>query len=122
MWSKPVFGLVFVAMVITSGSAAAGYGAVAYDTEARKAGYAWNENTQQNAEDAARRDCGSDKCKARFSIAPGMCAAFATPESGPAWGGAVRKSLPDATFAAVKNCQKHAKAKCVVRESKCAPK
>jgi len=85
MWFKPVFGLVFVAMVITSGSAAAGHGAVAYDTEARKAGYAWNEDTQQKADDAARRDCGSDKCKARFGIAPGMCAAFASPESGPAW-------------------------------------
>jgi hypothetical protein len=99
--------------------AIAGYGAVAYDQEARKAGYAWDETTQKRANDAARRDCDSDDCEVRFGVPPKMCAAFATPESGSAWGGAVRKSLDDATFAATKNCQKHAKQKCVVRESKC---
>lgn len=97
----------------------AGYGAVAYDQDARKAGYAWDETTQQSANDAARRDCGSDNCKVRFEVPPKMCAAFATPDSGSAWGGARRKSLDDATFAATKKCQKHAKQKCVVRESKC---
>ena len=122
MWSKSIFGSVFAALVIVSGPVAAGYGAVAYDTEGRKAGYAWNEETQQKADDAARKDCGSDKCKVRFGVAPGMCAALATPESGSAWGGAVKKSLSDATFAAVKNCQKHAKSKCTSRESKCTQK
>jgi hypothetical protein len=97
----------------------ADYGAVAYDGKARKDGYAWSETTQERANDAARRDCGSDNCTVRFGVPPGMCAALATPESGAAWGGAVRKSLDDAKFVAVKNCQKHAKQICIVRESKC---
>jgi hypothetical protein len=97
----------------------ADYGAVAYDTQARKQGFAWDGSSQDAANDAARRDCGSDNCQVRFGVPPQMCAALATPNSGPAWGGAVRKSIDAAAFAAIKNCQKHAKAKCIVREKKC---
>ena len=97
----------------------ADYGAVAYDTDARKQGFAWDESTQDKANEAARRDCGSDNCQVRFGVPPQMCAALATPNSGRAWGGAVRKSIDAAAFAAIKNCQKHAKAKCTVREKKC---
>lgn len=100
----------------------AGYGAVAYDTDARKSGFAWDEPTQNQANEAAKRDCGSDNCKARFGVPPGMCAALATPDDGPAWGGAVRKSIDAAIFAAVKNCQKYGKDKCVVRQKNCTKK
>src|SRR3954468_21116930 len=93
---------------------------IAYDQGARKQGFAWDEPTQERANEAARRDCGSEACKVRFGVPPGKCAALARPESGPAWGGAVRKSVDEAKSAAVKNCQKHAKDnKCTVQESKC---
>lgn len=97
----------------------AGYGAVAYDETARKSGYAWDEESQKSANEAAKRDCGSDTCKVRFGVGPKLCGALASPDSGPAWGGAVRKSVDEAKLAALKNCQKHAREKCVVRESKC---
>jgi Domain of unknown function (DUF4189) len=97
----------------------AGYGAVAYDTDARKSGFAWDEPTQEEANEAALRDCASANCKVRFPVPPRTCAAFSIPENGRAWGGAVRKSLGEAVSAAVKNCQKHAKEKCMVRENKC---
>src|SRR5215472_906159 len=112
------FGL---AMLIGA-PAVAGYGAVAHDADARKQGAAWNETTQERANQAALRDCGSDKCKVRFGVPRGMCAALATPDSGPAWGGAVRKSADAASSAAVKNCQAHAAAKCTVREQGCTSK
>lgn len=102
--------------------AVAGYGAVAYDQDARKQGFAWDEPTQDQAKEAAKRDCGSDNCEVRFGVPPGMCAALATPKDGPAWGGAVRKSIDAAAFAAVKNCQKQATDKCVVRQKKCTKK
>ena len=73
--------------------ALAGYGAVAYDQGARKQGFAWDEPTQERAN--ARRDCGSEACKV-IGVPPGKCAALATPDSGPAWGGAVRKSVDEA--------------------------
>jgi Domain of unknown function (DUF4189) len=97
----------------------AGYGAVAYDTDARKNGSAWDEPTQEEAKEAALRDCASDNCKVRFPVPPRMCGALATPESGRAWGGAVRKSLDAAAAAALKNCQTHAKEKCTIQQSKC---
>lgn len=113
-----------VALLVITSPALAGYGAVAYGQEKRKHGAAWDEETQQRANEVSLRECGSDRCKVRFPVPSSMCAAFATPEfatpeSGPAWGGAVRKSMDQAKFAALKNCQKHAKNKCAVRESKC---
>jgi hypothetical protein len=113
------FSFAVVALLVITLPALAGYGAVAYDQDKRKHGTAWDEETQQRANEASLRQCGSDRCKVRFPIPPSMCAAFATPESGAAWGGAVRKSMDQAKFAALKNCQKHAKNKCAVRESKC---
>jgi uncharacterized protein DUF4189 len=106
-------------ILIGNVSAMAGHGAVAYDQEKRKQGAAWNEDTQQRANEAALRACASDSCKVRFGVAPGKCAALATPESGAAWGAAVRKTVDDAKFAALKNCQRHAKNKCATRESGC---
>lgn len=109
---------VAVAALFPAVPAFAGYGAVAYDETARKPGYAWDEESQKSANEAAKRDCGSDACKVRFGVGPKLCAALASPDSGPAWGGAVRKSVDAAKLAALKNCQKHAGEKCVVRESK----
>ena len=106
-------------ILIANVPALAGYGAVAYDQEKRKQGVAWNEDTQQRANEAALRACGSDSCKLRFGVPPGRCAALATPENGPACGGSVRKTVNDAKFAALKNYQKHAKSKCAMRESGC---
>ncbi len=100
-------------------AAVAGYGAVAYDTGTRKAGSAWNEDTQQKADDAALRMCGSDQCKVLFAVAPGMCAAFATPESGPAWSGATKTSIIDAEISAMKDCQARIKVRCLLRQSRC---
>ena len=119
--SRSVISAIAVGIALSISSPAfAGYGAVAYDQGARKKGFAWDEATQERANEAARRDCGSEACKVRFGVAPGKCAALATPESGAAWGGAVRKSVDEAKSAAVKNCQKHAKDnKCTVQESKC---
>ena len=106
-------------ILIANVPAVARYGAVAYDQNKRKQGAAWNEDTQQRANEAALRTCASDSCKVRFGVPPGRCAAFATPENGPAWGGAVRTTVDDAKFAALKNCQKHAKNKCAMRENGC---
>jgi hypothetical protein len=114
-----LLAVIAVVALFAAAPALAGYGAVAYDQGARKQGFAWDEPSQERANEAAKRDCGSDACKVRFGVGPKMCAALATPDSGPAWGGAVRKSVDEAKFAALKNCQKHASDKCVIRESKC---
>ena len=113
----------FIAIAILAffpaASAFAGYGAIAYDQDERKQGFAWDEPSQERANETAKRDCGSGDCKVRFGVGPKMCAALATPDSGPAWGGAVRKSVDAAKFSALQNCQKQARTKCVIRESKC---
>ena len=110
----------FAGLTLFATSAAfAGYGAVAYDQDARKQGFAWDEPSQQRANEVAKRECGSDACKVRFGVPPKMCAALATPRSGTAWGGSVRNSVDAAKFAALRNCQKHAGHKCLIRESKC---
>jgi hypothetical protein len=112
--------LVIVSLALaTAGPAVAGYGAVAYDQDARKQGSAWDEDTQQRANDAALKDCGSNGCKVRFGVPPGKCGGLATPESGNSWGGAVRDKLDAARVAAIKNCQKRAKGECKIRENKC---
>ena len=105
--------------LLHSRPAMAGYGAVAYDQDARKIGAAWDQDSQKAANEAALRDCASDGCSVRFNVAPAMCGAIATPDKGGAWGGSVRKTLDAAKFAAIKNCQKNAKAQCTVRESQC---
>jgi hypothetical protein len=103
-----LLAVVAVVALFAAAPALAGYGAVAYDQGARKQGFAWDEPSQERANEAAKRDCGSDACKVRFGVGPKMCAALATPASGPAWGGVVRKSVDEAKFAALKNCQKPA--------------
>ena len=53
------------------GSALAGYGALAVgvDETTVKYGLSSNEETQKKAEDAALKECGSDKCKIVFKTA-----------------------------------------------------
>ena len=65
-----ILAFVIVSLTLVTGSAVAGYGAIAYDQDARKQGSAWDEDTQQHANDAALRDCGSDGCKVRFGVPP----------------------------------------------------
>jgi hypothetical protein len=65
-------------------------------------GFALDEPSQERANEATKRDCGSDACKVRFGVGMKMWAALATPDSGPAWGGAVRKSVVETKFAALK--------------------
>jgi hypothetical protein len=67
----------------------AGHGAVAYDQDVRKRGFAWDEPSQEHANEPAKRDCGSVACKVRFEVGPKTCAALAVLNSGPARGGAV---------------------------------
>src|SRR6516165_6134483 len=78
--------LAMTTLLLTGGSVLAGYGSVAYDQDTRKQGVSSDEATQQDAERAAMKKCGSENCKLRFKIPAKMCAAFATPENGPAWG------------------------------------
>jgi len=110
---------VVIGVIAAGGAAMAGYGAVAYDEQARKQGAAWDEDTQQRANETALKACGSEACKVRFPVPPKKCGALASPDAGSAWGGSVRESLDAAKFAAMKNCQKHAKTKCTIREGKC---
>src|SRR5258707_13352193 len=80
----------FVALVMLALSAApafAGYGAVAFDEKSAKYGFAWNEDTQKRADEAALQACNSDACKVVIPEPPRRCAAFATGEKGSAWGG-----------------------------------
>ena len=114
-----VFSAILLAGMLAARPAMAGYGAVAYDEDARKVGAAWNEGTQKSANESALRACGSPGCSVRFVVPPAMCGAFATPDKGSAWGGAVRKTVDDAKGAAQQNCQKQAKGSCSVRQSEC---
>ena len=119
MWHLGIFTFALTTTIIVTGSGIAGYGVLAYDQEAHKEAFAWNEDPQQRANDESLRKCGSGRCSVRFAVPPSKCAAFATPANGPAWGGAVRNTVDRAKFAAIRKCQKHAKAKCMLRESSC---
>jgi hypothetical protein len=114
-------GIILAALlVLNTAPALAGYGAVAYDEETRKLGFASNEDTQKRADEVATRECGgSDGCKVRFRAPPKQCAAFAAPDKGTAWGGAVKATLDAAKLGALENCQKQTKDQCTILESSC---
>jgi hypothetical protein len=100
--------------------ALARYGAFAHDDSTGRYGFAWNEETQQQADERALRDCGGkDKCKVEFRFGAGQCAAFATPKSGNVWGGAWRDTEDGAKLAAVEDCQKHTSGQCTPRGGGC---
>jgi hypothetical protein len=114
--------LALAALVVGPGSALAAAGAIAYDQGNGKYGLAWNKPTQQEASDAAKKDCGSDNCKL-IPVPGGKCAALATgadpKESNNAWGVSIRESKAQAELAAMQNCQKRTSSQCKIRGSEC---
>jgi hypothetical protein len=115
------FSIILTALLISNTAPAlAGYGAVAYDDQTRKLGFASSEETQKRADEVATRECGgTDSCKVRFRFGPGFCAAFAAADKGTAWGGSVKKTLDAAKLGALESCQKRTKEKCATSESAC---
>jgi hypothetical protein len=96
----------------------AGYGAIAWDQETGKRGWAWNEKTQQLADKAAISACEAGGCKVVKRVGPGQCAALATSEDGKKAGAAARKTRDAARLAALKSCPKE-KGACVIRINDC---
>ena len=95
------------------------YAAVAFDDQTAKYGFAWNEDTQQRADEAALQACNSQACKVVFPVPPHRCGALATAEKGNAWGGSVSASRDNAQLRALENCQKRTSGKCILRGSEC---
>jgi clan AA aspartic protease (TIGR02281 family) len=95
------------------------YAAVALDGETAKYGFAWNQDTQTRAYEAAVQACNSQGCKVVFSVPPHRCGALATGEAGNAWGGSVDAARDNAKLRALENCQKRTSGKCVLRGSVC---
>jgi len=106
-------------LVLAAAPAFAGYGALAYDEEARKYGLSSDEVSQTKADDVATKECGSGKCKIIFRTASRTCGAIALAESGNAWGAATRPQRAAAELAAMNDCQKRSKGQCKVREAAC---
>jgi hypothetical protein len=120
--------IIFVATAVVIGlSAGPGFaasGAIAYDEGNGRYGFAWNKSTQQQANDVAKKDCGSDKCKL-IPVPGGKCAALATSvdaKESNAWGVSIRESKPEAELASMQNCQKRTSAQCKIRGSECNQK
>jgi clan AA aspartic protease (TIGR02281 family) len=97
----------------------AGFGAVAFDENTAKYGFAWNEDTENRADEAASQACNAVGCKIVFRVPPRQCGALATGEKGNAWGGHVNTARDTAQLRAIENCQKHTSGKCVLRGSEC---
>ena len=107
-------------MAVSAAPAFAGFGALAYDQDARKWGLSSNEDSEGKAEDVAMKECGSDKCKIIFRMGPKQCGAIALDEGETnAWGGGKNPQRATAELAAITNCQKHTKGQCKVRASEC---
>jgi uncharacterized protein DUF4189 len=114
-----VVGCLAILAMLAAAPAFAGYGAVAFDEKAAKYGFAWNEDTQKRADEAALQACNSADCKVVIPVPPRRCAALATGEKGNAWGGHVDTSRDAAKLRAIENCQKRTSGKCVLRGSDC---
>ena len=106
-------------LMMLAAPAFAGYGAVAFDEKAAKYGFAWNEDTQKRADEAAIQACNSEGCKVVIPVPPRKCAAFATAEKGNAWGGNVNVARDKAKLSALEGCQKRTSGKCILRGSDC---
>jgi clan AA aspartic protease (TIGR02281 family) len=104
---------------LTRAPARAGFGAVAVDEKTARYGFAWNEDTQAHADEAALQACNSEACRIAFPVPPNRCAALATGEKGNAWGGHVNAARDTAQLRALENCQKRTSGKCVLRGSEC---
>jgi clan AA aspartic protease (TIGR02281 family) len=103
----------------TGAPAYVGFGAVAVDQTTAKYGFAWNEDTQTHADEAASQACNAEDCKIVFRVPPNRCGALATAERGNAWGGHVNTMRDTAQLRALENCQKRTSGKCVLRGSEC---
>ena len=114
-------GFSMLLMMLAAAPSFAGYGALAYDQDAKKYGLSSDEESQGKADDVASKECGGDKCKIIFRTGPRECGAIATepPESGTAWGGGKGRQRPAAELEAMTNCQKHTKGQCKVRTWAC---
>jgi hypothetical protein len=112
-------GISALMVSLAAAPAFAGYGAVAFDEKAAKYGFAWNEDTQKRADEAAIQACNSEACKVVIPVPPRKCAALATGEKGNAWGGSVDAARDKAKLRALEGCQKRTSGKCVLRGSDC---
>ena len=110
-----------ILVMLAAAPAFAGYGALAYDQDARKYGLSSNEASQGKADDVATKECGGDKCKIIFRTGPRQCGAIAIAEGSDstAWGGGRGPQRAAAELDAVTNCQKHTKGHCKIREWAC---
>jgi hypothetical protein len=114
-----VAGFSALLVMLAATPAVAGYGALAYDEQARKYGLSSNEESQAKADDVATKECGSDKCKIIFRTVPRECGAIAMAESGTGWGASKRPQRDAAELAAITDCQKHTKGQCKIRDAGC---
>lgn len=108
-----------IALGLSVGPALAAYGAFAYDDDAHKYGYSWNEETAAGADQAALKGCGTDKCKVVFRTGSKECGAIAFGNDGKVWGGAKRDRRDAAELAALENCQKRFTGQCKIKASEC---
>ena len=113
---------VLAGVLASAAPAYAGYGAIAYDLNADRYGFAWNEPNQARASELAKKDCGGSADCRLFPVPPGQCGALATAENhkeSNAWGVSIRPNRDDAQARAISDCQKHTKGQCKVRGSEC---
>jgi hypothetical protein len=108
-----------IVLGLTAAPALAAYGAFAYDDDAHKYGYSWNQETAAGADQAALKGCGTDKCKVVFRTGQKECGAIAFGDDGKVWGGAKRNTRDAAELAALENCQKRITGQCKIRASEC---
>lgn len=106
-------------VLATAAPAFAGYGALAFDEQARKYGLSSNEETQGKADDVAMKICGTDKCKIVFRTSARECGAIAIANAGTGWGAGKRANRAAAELGAMQSCQKHTKGQCKVSSVEC---
>ena len=115
-----LFALAMAAILAAAASPAfAGFGALARDDATGKFGLSWDKATQNQAEEAAMKDCAESSCKIVFRTRARQCGAIATAEKGNGWGAATRGHRDAAALAAMTDCQKHTAGQCKVRASGC---
>jgi hypothetical protein len=118
-----LLALAGVALAISAAAAPARaeYGALARDNATGKFGLSWGKQTQQQADDAALKDCADTTCKIVFRSLPHQCGAIATAtkENSTAWGAGRKAGRAAAELAAINDCQKHTDGQCKVRAGGC---
>jgi uncharacterized protein DUF4189 len=110
-----------VGVLLGAEPAWASYGAVAYDQTTGRYGFSWSKPTQDQANEGARKDCGSDKCRV-IPVPPAKCGALANsadPKESNAWGVSIRENKSAAELAAIQNCQQRTSGQCKIRGSEC---